>query len=46
MSSVQVFPGKVLGLSWRADTVTRAGICGTRTNLGTQARQRLTKLSI
>jgi len=29
------FPGKVLGLSWRGDPEKRAGICQTRTNVGT-----------
>ena len=34
--SSRVFPGKVLGLSWRANNVTKAGICQTRSNVASQ----------
>ena len=43
---LQAFPGKVLGLSWRADNVTRAGICGTRTEVGEGERRNLNSLFI
>ena len=33
---VQVFPGKVLGLSWRGDTRRGGGICQRRVNVGTE----------
>ena len=36
----------MLGLSWRADNVTRAGICGTRTEVGEGERRNLNSLFI
>ena len=33
--SSKVFQGKVLGLSWRANTATKSGVCQSRTNVGT-----------
>ena len=43
--SSKVFAGKVLGLSWRADNVTRAGICQSRTNVGSPERLEMLNLN-
>ena len=36
--SNKVFDGKVLGLSWRGNNETRAGICQTRTNVASEGQ--------
>ena len=43
--SSRQFPGKVLGLSWRAAATTQAGICQTRANVGTEERPELLNLN-
>ena len=43
--SSRMFPGKVLGLSWRAANTTRAGICQTRSNVGSTERPELLNLN-
>ena len=43
--SSRVFPGKVLGLSWRGDSDKGGGICQTRTNVGTPEKPEMYNLN-
>ena len=43
--SSKVFPGKVLGLSWRGDRQKSSGICRSRTNVGTNSRPEMFNLN-
>ena len=43
--SSRKFPGKVLGLSWRAADTTQAGICQTRANVGSAERPEMLNLN-
>ena len=43
--SSKVFPGKVLGLSWRGDHQKAGGICQTRTNVGTSEKPEMYNLN-
>ena len=43
--SSRQFPGKVLGLSWRADNVTKAGICQSRSNVASLASPEMLNLN-
>ena len=43
--SSKVFPGKVLGLSWRGDYEKAGGICQTRTNVGTTEKPEMYNLN-
>ena len=40
-----MFPGKVLGLSWRGDTRRGGGICQRRVNVGTEEEPEMYNLN-